>query len=74
MKLTVERLQDTHDCETCGMSWANGFRVTLDGNVIVDLKPSAHCFGGNNYGEQRLLFAVLDHLGYEVEGLDVYPD
>ncbi|PJT22679.1 hypothetical protein CN884_11925 [Ochrobactrum sp. 30A/1000/2015] len=46
MKISIEWLGDTHDCETCGPSWAEGARVYIDGLLVLDLQPSAHCYDG----------------------------
>lgn len=56
-------LTDHHDCETCGSSYAEGARVTVDGVVAFELIPIAHCFGGHHWDEDevyRQVFALLD--------------
>lgn len=64
--INIEWLTDTYDCDTCGMSWAEGARVTHQGEVIIDMIPGAHCFGGNSYDPSTVFEAILKHLGYDV--------
>lgn len=67
MKIRIEELSDSYDCETCGPSFAGGARVYIDGELKIDLTPSAHCFGGADYRDRDIMHAVLEHLGHEVE-------
>lgn len=66
MRIEIEWLTDTTECETCGTSWAEGARVTIDGDVALDLVPSAHCFGGTEYSQVEVYRRILTHLGHEV--------
>jgi hypothetical protein len=65
-QLTISRLSDEHDCETCGSSWAEGAEVRLNGNLILNLVPCASCFGDTSYGDSEVLLAILEHIGYAV--------
>lgn len=66
--IQIKWLIDTHDaCETCGWSWTEGARVTIDGEVALDLTPSAHCFGGTHYDPQDVYDRILQRLGHTVE-------
>lgn len=65
--IRIEWLSDTWDCETCGMSFAEGARVYVDGKLSLDLPPSAHCFGGNNYEQSEVFERILKSLGHEIE-------
>jgi hypothetical protein len=68
-KITIEWLEDTYECEDCGMSWAEGAIVKLDGEVILEMLPLAHCYGGANYTKEDVYGAILVELGYDVEEL-----
>lgn len=65
-RLHLEWLTDDHDCETCGYSEASGMRASLDGHVILELIPRAHCFGGDNWSEREAFELLLEKLGYPV--------
>ena len=65
--IKITRLHNDYDCEDCGYSDAYGATVTLDGKVIVDLKPVAHCLGGKDYSDEDILKEILTTLGYDVE-------
>lgn len=65
--IKIEWLSDTHDCETCGASWAEGARVTIDGELALDLEPHAHCYDGDNYEREDVFKRILERLGHTVE-------
>ncbi|PWL18850.1 hypothetical protein DKP76_07250 [Falsochrobactrum shanghaiense] len=67
MKISIEWLDDTYDCETCGSSWAEGALVYIDGLLVLDLQPSAHCYNGVSYQEGDVYQRILEHLGHGVE-------
>jgi len=54
-ELHVVRLTDSYSCETCGSSYAEGYRIILDGVLQVDRTPAAHCYDGTTYYETDLL-------------------
>lgn len=60
----IEWLDDSHDCETCGTSYADGARVTIDGKVALDLVPHAYCYDGENYDRDDVFRRILAHLGH----------
>lgn len=64
--IRIERLTDSHDCETCGMSWAEGARVFVDGELAIELSPNAHCYDGDNFADDVVYRRVLEHLGHTV--------
>ena len=66
MKITVERLDDSWDCEACGSSWAQGGRIFKDGVFWFELTPSAHCFDGDNYEDEDILIKIIEQLGHDV--------
>lgn len=71
MKIKIERLSDTHDCETCGPSWADGARVYFDGEVALELEPHAYCYDGDDYSDDKIFAAILERLGHTLTYADV---
>lgn len=65
--IRIEPLTDTHDCETCGMSWADGANVYFDGELALELEPHAHCYDGTDYSDKAIYRAILERLGHTVE-------
>lgn len=69
-RIEIEWLEDEHDCDDCGTSWARGARGAIafvDGNKVFELIPNAHCYGGTNLeSETEVYKAILDSLGYNV--------
>jgi hypothetical protein len=66
MKIEIEWISDSHDCETCGGSYAEGAVVKFDGDVVVDMTPFAHCFDSVNFTSDQVHSAILELLGHEV--------
>lgn len=66
-KILIEILSDDHDCDTCGYTYAQGAKVTLDGKEFLMLEPVSACFGGDDYDYVHILTAILEKLGYQVE-------
>lgn len=68
-RVRIEHLSDSYDgCETCGSSYAEGFRVLVDDAEVICLEPLAHCFSGQSFDNEDLLRAILKHFGHELEG------
>lgn len=65
-EIHIEWLGDAHDCKLCGPSYAGGARVTIDGAVILDLKPRAHCYNDESYSEEEVFKRILAHLGHSI--------
>ena len=65
-QIDIEWLDDSSDCDTCGCSYAEGAVVKIDGEVTLDLTPSAHCFGGVNHDREDVFYRILQHLGHTV--------
>jgi hypothetical protein len=61
--IRVERTTDSHDCETCGCSFADGARIYVDGELKADLVPSAYCFDGTSYEDEDIDREILKLLG-----------
>ncbi len=66
MRIDIYTNSDSHDCETCGASWAQGGKVFIDGKLIVDLPAVAHCYGASSYNEDELLVIALKEIGVNV--------
>ncbi len=64
--LKIEWLVDYHDCDTCGYSTAEGARVYVDGVLLFELVPVAHCYGGQSWSDSEVYKSILDRLGYKV--------
>jgi hypothetical protein len=65
-ELKIEWLSDSVDCETCGGNYADGARVWLDGELLLELIPVAHCFDSANWYESDVYKLILEKLGYNV--------
>lgn len=65
--IRIEWLHDSHECETCGSSYAEGALVYIDGKLAIELQPVAHCFDGANYMDSDVYGRILAHLGHTVE-------
>jgi len=68
-KISIEWTQDVYDCETCGMSWADGGKIYIDGKMVDEVEPVAYCSGGISASEDELLVLALAHMGISV-GVD----
>lgn len=67
MKIEIEWISDSTDCETCGGSYAEGAVVKIDGEVVIDMTPCAACYDGTSFTSEEVYKALLTHLGHEVE-------
>jgi len=62
--ITVEWLFDSFECDCCGVTYAEGAKVSKDGEPLLDLSPAAHCMGSDHYDAAdvyRLTFVALGH-------------
>jgi hypothetical protein len=66
IRIDIESLYDEYDCENCGSSYAEGAIVKFDGEVVLELTPSAHCFGGTNYYTEDVYLKIIEKLGGEI--------
>lgn len=62
----VTYLQDTYDCETCGSSYADGYEIRKNGELVYTMKPVAHCYGGDNYTQDELVEWIVNDLGAKI--------
>lgn len=65
--IIIEHLEDTHECDTCGISYADGYRATCNGEVIDEFTPVAHCYQPMHIELEDFLIDVMETLGYKVE-------
>jgi hypothetical protein len=65
-KVRVEWLEDSHECETCGWSYAEGAAVYVDEKLILDLEPVAHCFGGQSFDRTDVFRKIIEAMGNEL--------
>lgn len=70
----IEWLQDTYDCGACGVSYAEGARITITNQrgreSVIEFLPVAHCFDGQHWERDHIWRAVLAHMGHQVEEVD----
>lgn len=67
MRITIERLDDQHDCDTCGYSFAYGAIIRFDGKVVISMIPEAHCYAGKDYTDDMVFEAIFYKLGHTLE-------
>jgi hypothetical protein len=65
-EVRIEWLTDTHECETCGSSWAEGARVFVDGTEVLHLEPQAHCMGGAHWEQAAVYQEVFSKMGHQL--------
>lgn len=66
MHIKIEWMEDAHDCEICGPSYASGAIVRL-GDTNVMFTPAASCLGGESWTPEEIFRFILEHLGYTIE-------
>jgi hypothetical protein len=66
MKIEIKTDSDSFECDDCGMDYADGGRVFVDGKEIINKPASAYCMGGKDYSPADLLVMALDKLGHTV--------
>ena len=67
-QIKIKWLSDSHECETCGVNYATGAEVNIEGLESFTLPATAHCYDGESYEEFQVYEAILKKLGYEVVG------
>lgn len=68
MKIDIEWIDDDIDCETCGMSSANGAVVKFDDETVIDMTPCAACYDGTSFSEYEVYSAIFEKLGESTVG------
>ena len=64
--LHIEWTYDCHSCEVCGSSDAYGYRATLDGELLSEFEPIAHCYDGKSIDSAEAYRAIFKALGYAI--------
>jgi hypothetical protein len=67
--IKIEFCEDYHDCETCGISYADGAIVYLNDKEILNLKPSAYCYDSINYFDEDIFDKIIEYL--KIPNLDI---
>lgn len=67
---TIIWLEDEHECETCGYSYAQGYKIYKDDNLLIDKEPIASCFNSSNYEHSNAAFDILSLEGIQIETVD----
>ena len=65
-KVQIQWSEDTHECDTCGCSWATGAVVTVDGRVVMNKPALASCWNSIDVDVVDVYKAIIEHLGCEV--------
>ena len=66
MDILVEHYSDSCDCETCGPSFAEGYRLTFGDGTVIEKLPVARCYGEQSYSDDDLYNDIFQHLGVKV--------
>jgi hypothetical protein len=72
--IRVEWVYAIHECETCGMSGADGAYVKKDGEELVDLTPHAACFDDVTFDDEMVYSRIIEALGLPLPDVDVNAD
>ncbi len=67
-KIVLKSTYVSDECETCGLNFASGFDVTIDGEPFGDYEAIATCFGSSSHEASAVLKDILEHFGHTVEG------
>lgn len=74
MAYKIVYLNDWHNCEVCGSSYAEGYQIYKDGVLVVDKSPIADCYDSVEYPQGTAAFEVLHLEGIVVETEEPYCD
>lgn len=66
MKIEIWTEYDETYCETCGVSYAEGGKVIVDGKEVICITPWASCYDGEGASEWELLILALAKVGINV--------
>lgn len=68
MKFEVRLTYDEGgDCETCGMSYGEGYDLWLGDELVSQKIPYASCFDSSEFKAQDVINDILNHLGVDAE-------
>ena len=63
-------LEDHHECETCGYSYAQGYKIYKNDTLVIDKEPAALCFDSANYDHSNAALDILKIEGIQIETVD----
>jgi hypothetical protein len=66
MRYEIKTIHDDYDCENCGSIYAEGYQIYRDGELVHEMKPVAHCFGGDDFKAEDWAVWVIRDLGHDV--------
>jgi len=66
VKYEIKTIHDDYDCETCGASYAEGYQIYRDGKLVHEMKPVAHCYGGESFTVEDWAIWIIRDLGHDV--------
>lgn len=70
-KYTLTLTNDSYDCELCGWSSAQGFRLEDgDGKAVLESEAIAHCYAGQDVDTHDVMMQSLKFFG-EKHGFSV---
>lgn len=64
-QISIERLWDSCECETCGTSYADGYRIFFDEEIVAEFEPLAHCYNDSSCQEGDEFKKIFELLGIE---------
>jgi hypothetical protein len=67
-------MNDHHNCETCGSSYASGYIIKKDGEVVVDKTPIAACYDDSDYNQNEAYLEVIQLAGIQIDVSTEYSD
>lgn len=71
MSYKIVWLEDQHECETCGYSYAQGYKIYKDEDLMIDKTPIALCYDSLNYDHSNAALDILNLEGIQVETTEV---
>lgn len=66
MIIEIDWSTDTCECKICGVSWAEGAVVKIDGKVVFDKPAIAHCYDDQHTEREDVYMAILEALGHTI--------
>ena len=66
MGYKIEYIEDSYECDDCGTSFASGYKIYKNGELVINKTPVAVCYGGADYDIGEAPFDIL-----KLEGIDV---
>lgn len=71
---TIVWLEDEHECETCGYSYAQGYKIYKDDKLVVDKEPVASCFDSLNFDHSNAALDILKIEDVQIDFVEVGED